>query len=88
MEKAILKKLLEAYGLEPDAKTIKVLVNVFNLGFDARWLKAMCIIKEFDSLYLTDKKLMDIYSELGTKYKYSSISIQKIIADRQLFEVN
>ena len=88
MEKAIIKKLLEAYGLEPDSKTTKAVLNIFHLGFDARWLKAMCIIKEFDVMYLSDKKLGLVYDELAIKYNYSERSVRKIIADRQLYEIN
>lgn len=88
MEKAIIKKLLEAYGLEPDSKTTKAVLNIFHLGFDARWLKAMCIIKEFDVMYLSDKKLSSVYEELGSKYNYSAHNIRKIISDRQLYEIN
>ena len=88
MEKIVVEDLLKRYGLEPDKKTVEVYCKLVQLGFNNNWLRNMCIIKEFDRLYKTDKKVMSIYLDLAITYKNLSIdSIRKVIRDRQLYEV-
>lgn len=88
MEKIVVEDLLKRYGLEPDKKTVEVYCKLVQLGFNNNWLRNMCIIKEFDKMYKTDKKVMSIYLDLAITYKNLSIdSIRKVIRDRQLYEV-
>ncbi len=65
-----------------------VRVSITELCLNNNWIRNMCIIKEFDRLYKTDKKVMSIYLDLAITYKNLSIdSIRKVIRDRQLYEV-
>lgn len=88
MEQSIIKEVLESYGLTPDRKTVKAVHQMMLLGFDFKWLRNMCIIRQFDALYKTDKPVMEIYSELSMDNQDLSVNlIRKIIRDRQLYEI-
>ena len=88
MEKKVIKELLIGYGLEPTNEVIDVYIKLIKLGFNNNWLRNMCIIKEFDEHYKTDKKTMDIYLDISINNMDLSIdSIRKIIRDRRLYEI-
>lgn len=88
MEKIVIENLLISYGLTPDKKTILTYIKLIQLGFNNTWLRNMCIIKEFDRMYRTDEKVMNIYLDLSISNQELSIdSIRKIIRDRQLYEI-
>ena len=88
MEKEIIKELLERYNLTAYDNIVDTYIKLIQLGFNQTWLRNMCIIREFDELYKTDKKVMDIYMDLGITYQDLSINhIRKIIKERALYEI-
>ena len=86
MEQIIIKDLLQKYGLKPTDEMVNTYIRLIHLGFNNTWLRNMCIIKEFDSLYNT-KKQTDIYFDLGYKHRIHEDSIRRIIANRRQYEI-
>jgi hypothetical protein len=87
MAKDIIKDLLNKYDLDTTDKTIEALEQMIKLGFDAKWLRNVQIIKDFDILYKINTPTMRIYSNLGIKYNTSSNYVRSIISDRKLYEI-
>jgi hypothetical protein len=88
MEETIIKELLNKYGVSAEKEFVEACVQFIQLGFNSKWLRNVCIIREFDELYKTDLGVMDIYMDLGIKYQdLSIVAIRKIISNRSLYEV-
>jgi len=86
MEERVIKALLGRYGLEPTKEIVDTYIKLINLGFNSSWLRNMCIIKEFDSMYNTMSQT-DIYIELSITHKIHSDSIRRIVANRRQYEI-
>jgi hypothetical protein len=87
MAKDIIKELLAKYKLDTSEETVKALEQMIQLGFDAKWLRNIQIIKDFDVLYKINTPTMRIYSNLGIKYHTSSDHVRRIVSDRSLYEI-
>lgn len=87
MEQQIIKDLLSKYGLEPYDNIVDAYLKLIQLGFNAMWLRNMCIIKEFDTLYKTDLPTMTIYTDLSLQFNTSEKNIQKILSNRREYEI-
>jgi hypothetical protein len=86
MAKDIIEELLLKYNIT-DEHTVNVVQKIIELGFDAKWLRNMNVIKDFDALYLVNTPIMRIYTILGMKYKVNSDYIRLIVSNRKLYEL-
>ena len=86
MEETIIEDLIKNYGVEPTKEIVLTYLKLISLGFNNTWLRNMCIIREFDSLYNTMKQT-EIYLDLSIKHKIHEDSIRRIIANRKEYEI-
>lgn len=87
MAKDIIESLLKKYNIETTDNLVDVVTSIIELGFDAKWLRNVNIIKDFDALYLVRTPTMRIYTILGMKYKCNSDYIRLIISNRKQYEI-
>ena len=83
MEQQIIAELLEKSGVQPDETMVDSYLNLIKLGFDHKWLRNMCILREFDEAYkVGDETMSTIYIDLSIKYKIHEGSIRRLMAPR------